>query len=140
VTVYAETTDRAAERAAFFTAMRAAPDDDAPRLLYADWLDEHGEDSGAYRRGPGGVRATMANIDAALAAIAAGDFCDSGHHYCPEPVADGYRFPSGALLLRDGRYMGPRRLYDALAAIPTGYRPPAAACPTAAALAVQVED
>ncbi len=27
----------------FLAAIRAAPDDDAPRLIYADWLDEHGE-------------------------------------------------------------------------------------------------
>src|SRR4051812_40296621 len=24
-------------------AIRAAPEDDAPRLVYADWLDEHGQ-------------------------------------------------------------------------------------------------
>jgi uncharacterized protein (TIGR02996 family) len=28
---------------AFFDAILAAPDDDAPRLVYADWLDEHGQ-------------------------------------------------------------------------------------------------
>ncbi|HJZ93153.1 MAG TPA: TIGR02996 domain-containing protein [Gemmataceae bacterium] len=28
---------------AFLDAVFAAPDDDAPRLVYADWLDEHGE-------------------------------------------------------------------------------------------------
>src|SRR4051812_31182343 len=28
---------------AFLQAVRAAPDEDAPRLLYADWLDERGE-------------------------------------------------------------------------------------------------
>jgi uncharacterized protein (TIGR02996 family) len=27
----------------FLAAIRAAPDDDAPRLIYADWLDEHGQ-------------------------------------------------------------------------------------------------
>jgi uncharacterized protein (TIGR02996 family) len=26
---------------AFLQAIMAAPDDDAPRLIYADWLDEH---------------------------------------------------------------------------------------------------
>jgi uncharacterized protein (TIGR02996 family) len=31
------------DRAAFLTAIAAAPDDDLPRLVYADWLDEHGE-------------------------------------------------------------------------------------------------
>ena len=29
--------------APFLAAIRAAPDDDAPRLIYADWLDEHGQ-------------------------------------------------------------------------------------------------
>jgi uncharacterized protein (TIGR02996 family) len=31
------------ERQAFFDAITAAPDDDGPRLVFADWLDEHGE-------------------------------------------------------------------------------------------------
>lgn len=31
------------DRAAHLAAIRAAPDDDAPRLVYADWLDEHGQ-------------------------------------------------------------------------------------------------
>jgi uncharacterized protein (TIGR02996 family) len=31
------------EAAALLAAIRAAPDDDAPRLIYADWLDEHGQ-------------------------------------------------------------------------------------------------
>ncbi|HJZ92315.1 MAG TPA: TIGR02996 domain-containing protein [Gemmataceae bacterium] len=29
--------------AALLAAIREAPDDDAPRLVYADWLDEHGQ-------------------------------------------------------------------------------------------------
>lgn len=32
-----------ADRAAFLRAIYAAPDDDTPRLVFADWLDEHGE-------------------------------------------------------------------------------------------------
>lgn len=31
------------EEQAFFRAIRARPDDDLPRLVYADWLDEHDE-------------------------------------------------------------------------------------------------
>jgi uncharacterized protein (TIGR02996 family) len=31
------------DREALLAAIRAAPDDDAPRLVFADWLDEHGE-------------------------------------------------------------------------------------------------
>src|SRR5262245_15977158 len=33
----------AADRAAFLRAICANPDDDLPRLVFADWLDEHGE-------------------------------------------------------------------------------------------------
>lgn len=39
------------EAAALLAAVRAAPDDDAPRLVYADWLDEHGQpDRAAFIR------------------------------------------------------------------------------------------
>src|SRR6476659_7569532 len=31
------------DRAAFLRAIAEQPDDDLPRLVYADWLDEHGE-------------------------------------------------------------------------------------------------
>ena len=31
------------DHAAFIAAIKAAPDDDAPRLIFADWLDERGE-------------------------------------------------------------------------------------------------
>jgi uncharacterized protein (TIGR02996 family) len=31
------------ERRGFWAAIRAAPEDDGPRLVYADWLEEHGE-------------------------------------------------------------------------------------------------
>jgi uncharacterized protein (TIGR02996 family) len=32
------------DRAAFIAAIRAAPNDDAPRLVFADWLQENGEE------------------------------------------------------------------------------------------------
>src|SRR5262245_38829145 len=35
--------DRMSDCAALLAAIREAPDDDAPRLVYADWLDEHGQ-------------------------------------------------------------------------------------------------
>ncbi len=35
---------------AFLQAIREAPDDDAPRLLYADWLEERGDPRGAFIR------------------------------------------------------------------------------------------
>jgi uncharacterized protein (TIGR02996 family) len=50
------------ERAAFVAAIRDAPEDDAPRLVFADWLGEHGEpDRGEFIRlqcrSPGSPRA-----------------------------------------------------------------------------------
>ena len=38
------------EHAAFLRAIRAAPDDDLPRLIYADYLDEHGDPRGEFIR------------------------------------------------------------------------------------------
>lgn len=40
------------DEAAFFAAMDAAPEDEAPRKIYADWLDEHDrpEEALYYRR------------------------------------------------------------------------------------------
>ena len=35
------------ERIAFYRAIADAPDDDTPRLVFADWLQEHGEDARA---------------------------------------------------------------------------------------------
>jgi uncharacterized protein (TIGR02996 family) len=37
------------ERAALIAAIRAAPDEDAPRLIFADWLDEQGSEANAAR-------------------------------------------------------------------------------------------
>lgn len=34
-------------RDAFLAAISAAPDDDAPKLIYADWLEEHGNEAEA---------------------------------------------------------------------------------------------
>src|SRR3954465_6637931 len=46
----------AAERAAFLRAIADNPDDDLPRLVFADWLDEHGEPArGGVIRGQGGL-------------------------------------------------------------------------------------
>ena len=39
------------DREALYRAILDAPDDDAPRLVYADWLDEHGDpDRGEFIR------------------------------------------------------------------------------------------
>jgi uncharacterized protein (TIGR02996 family) len=48
---------------AFLHAILAAPDDDAPRFIYADWLDEHGE--------PG--RAELIRVQCELARLDASD-------------------------------------------------------------------
>ncbi len=34
---------------AFLQAIAETPDDDAPRLIYADWLDDHGQGDPAGR-------------------------------------------------------------------------------------------
>jgi uncharacterized protein (TIGR02996 family) len=41
---------RSADDAAFWRAILAAPDDDLPRLVYADWLDDHGDPAGDILR------------------------------------------------------------------------------------------
>ena len=39
-----------AELRAFLAAVRSAPDDDAPRLIFADWLEDHGDPRGEMIR------------------------------------------------------------------------------------------
>src|SRR5581483_7143335 len=53
----------AADRAAFLRAIADHPDDDLPRLVYADWLDEHGDPA----------RAEFIRVQCALARLPAGD-------------------------------------------------------------------
>src|SRR5215203_7291502 len=43
-------TGRAMDEAAFWAAIAAAPDDDLPKLVFADWLDERGDPRGACLR------------------------------------------------------------------------------------------
>ena len=38
------------ERELLLLAIDAAPDDDAPKLIFADWLEEHGEDATNIRK------------------------------------------------------------------------------------------
>src|SRR4051812_49324247 len=40
------------DESAFLAAMAAAPDDQAPRLVFADWLEERGDPRGAWLRDP----------------------------------------------------------------------------------------
>jgi uncharacterized protein (TIGR02996 family) len=49
-----------AEAEAFLQRIRAYPDDDAPRLVFADWLDEQGDPRGAFIR----VQLAIAQLDA----------------------------------------------------------------------------
>src|SRR5206468_7966092 len=44
---------------AFIQAIIADPDDDAPRLIYADWLDERGDPRGEFIR----VQCALARMD-----------------------------------------------------------------------------
>src|SRR5689334_524468 len=48
---------------AFLEAIRKAPEDDTPRLVYADWLEEHGDDA----------RAEFIRIQCTLAGLPADD-------------------------------------------------------------------
>jgi uncharacterized protein (TIGR02996 family) len=49
----------------FIRAIRAAPEDDAPRLIYADWLEEQGNVRGEYLR----LEVQLAQIPARLAQL-----------------------------------------------------------------------
>jgi uncharacterized protein (TIGR02996 family) len=49
---------------AFLRAIREAPDDDAPRLVYADWLTDHGDESGRARADLIRVQCELARLDA----------------------------------------------------------------------------
>src|ERR1022692_1698756 len=46
---------------AFLQAILAAPDDDAPRLIFADWLEERGDSRGAFIR----IQCALARLDPA---------------------------------------------------------------------------
>src|SRR4051812_49276538 len=52
-----------ADRVAFLRAIAEHPDDDLPRLVYADWLDEHGDPA----------RAEFIRVQCELARLPAGD-------------------------------------------------------------------
>jgi uncharacterized protein (TIGR02996 family) len=65
---------------AFLQAILADPDDDAPRLIFADWLEEHGGPAGA-------ARAELIRIQCRLAAVTV-----------PEPLRQQLRVQEAALL------------------------------------------
>jgi uncharacterized protein (TIGR02996 family) len=58
------------ERAALIAAIRAAPDDDAPRLICADWFEEQGDEASA-------ARAEFIRTQIRRANLAADDVCHS---------------------------------------------------------------
>ena len=47
------------EAEAFLQRIRAYPDDDAPRLVFADWLDEQGDPRGDFIR----VQVALAQLE-----------------------------------------------------------------------------
>src|SRR5262245_60549915 len=65
-----------AEQLALWAAIRENPEDDLPRLVYADWLEEHGDEPGPRRVGglvpvrrPNAARAEFIRIQCALAKL-----------------------------------------------------------------------
>src|SRR5947209_17585824 len=52
------------DRPALLRAVTANPDDEAPRLVFADWLEEHGEpDAAAALRGKRGAQAVRLAVE-----------------------------------------------------------------------------
>jgi uncharacterized protein (TIGR02996 family) len=67
------------ERDALLAAIEAAPGDDAPRLIFADWLDEHGGDEGA--RVAAWIRRILARPRGPVVAAevsSSADWCEGG--------------------------------------------------------------
>jgi uncharacterized protein (TIGR02996 family) len=75
-------------RAAFLRAIHDAPDDDAPRLVYADWLDEHGDAD----------RAAFIRVQCALARSAADDPRRPGREAREQELLERHRAEWGGLL------------------------------------------
>src|SRR2546422_761256 len=70
------------DSAPFLRAICAHPDDDGPRLVYADWLDERGDPRGEFIRVQCGL--------AKLSGPCGGYYCDEniGHVDCPDPTGE----------------------------------------------------
>lgn len=62
-----------ATQRALLKAVAAAPNDDTPRLVYADWLDEHAPDLPKKEREPTAARAEMIRAQCELARLAQED-------------------------------------------------------------------
>lgn len=95
----------AGERAPLVRAVLAAPADDAPRLIYADWLDEHGEPAEAFAWRERAARAAvLRDREADGPRLAYADLCDQyGHRIRAElirrqlPLAGRWRYAMGVL-------------------------------------------
>jgi uncharacterized protein (TIGR02996 family) len=75
-------------RESFLRAIYDAPDDDAPRLVYADWLDEHGDAD----------RAAFIRVQCALARSAADDPRRPGREARERELLERHRAEWGGLL------------------------------------------
>jgi uncharacterized protein (TIGR02996 family) len=73
------------EQAALLAAIAAHPDDDTPRLVYADWLDEHRPDRVASPAAGPSARAEFIRVQCRLAA---GAFADRDYPELVEREAD----------------------------------------------------
>jgi uncharacterized protein (TIGR02996 family) len=80
---------------ALLAAIRAAPDDDAPRLIYADWLEEHGQTERAeFIR----IQCELARIDSPTLKQREAELLAEHHNAFAGPLAApglGFRFRRG---------------------------------------------
>lgn len=129
-------THQPAEQLAFLRAIRSTPDDDLPRLVYADWLEEH---AGYVEDGTGRVsNGYAARADHIRKSIYAGEEGENGwtlqpHIHHPKAhlfrvgVVDGITGQRGLSLWRRGfidEFRGPLR--SCLDHLPTLVRHPSA--------------
>ena len=79
---------------ALLAAILAAPEDDAPRLIYADWLEEHGQaDRAAFIR----VGCEAARLDSLCSKSKSGETCTYDEDEC---IVCGVEKPSNLNALR----------------------------------------
>ena len=116
------------DEAAFLAAIRAAPDDDTTRLVYADWLDESGRVEAAYLRAERELAALpLGNLQwhkgfARLRQAAAGlppEWCQAASRYPPSHWLAAAARSAWARIAAVLRATAP----DLLAVLPTGASP-----------------
>jgi uncharacterized protein (TIGR02996 family) len=78
------------DEAAFEAAIAAAPDDDTPRLVFADWLGDRGRDDDAfYHRARVAVKPVLADPDDDAPRLAFAAWCDGqGRHARADLIRD----------------------------------------------------